>query len=182
MTSQSYIRSSAVARWSACGLGCHFVSVEWRSPLTTLTLRGRSQEESGASCRGDSESKISLVGVFGAGCSDTFQVTFYSGWVYFWTINWKYAARCCGQDYSETDFSSFVSCQVLKQCIFISRIQWVHGCVSFTAFPRSLVLFPLTSLHQMCLQKRGWCLAGDAEDTLAFVGPFGSITRASRHC
>lgn len=87
MTSQSYIRSSAVARWSACGLGCHFVSVEWRSPLTTLTLRGRSQEESGASCRGDSESKISLVGVFGAGCSDTFQVTFYSGWVYFWTVS-----------------------------------------------------------------------------------------------
>lgn len=94
-------------------------------------------------------------------------------------INWKHAERCCGQDYSEKDFSSFVSCQVLKQCIFISRIQWEHGCVLFTAFPRSLVLFPLTSLHQMYLQKRGWWLAGDAEDTLAFVGPFGSITRAS---
>ena len=76
-------------------------------------------------------------------------------------------------------FSSFVLCQVLKQCIFISRIQGVHGCVLFTAFPRSLVLFPLTSIHQMCLQKRGWWLAGDAEDTLAFVGPYGSITRSS---
>lgn len=34
-----------------------------------------------------------LVSVFGAGCSDTFQVTFYGGWVYFWTVSIEIAPQ-----------------------------------------------------------------------------------------
>lgn len=123
------------------------------------------------------ESFLSECYFFGAGCSDgivwvwsdTFQVTFTAGWVYFWTVVYRIMLKV-------QVLSSFVQCQVKNDAMYIQLAAFDWGC-----FPMMVGSFFWLPMVTRCVHKSLGCLVIQRTQWLCW--PFwGNHSVLCRHC